>query len=239
MYNQVKINRTKKIIMVVASLLLLGAGFLIGWGSSHAKKTEKQSQVEVVEDSPEEKKKKEQILTNEDVSNFLVIYYTRKDLGENQHRYEPLVTTSMLNELIETENEPVNQAYKGYLVNQVFETADIYVDSIKSTAIAFVTYKNTQRAVKGSDENVLENQTNQEAIKLSFLKQGDKFLVDRMEYVSLSQPLSQPRNSYKTVNETVGIQQIELTPEEIEALDQATNDNEEGITNDSTNQENQ
>lgn len=236
MYNQKKINRTKKIILTVGGLLLLLIGFLIGWGSSQTQQAEKKAKIEIVEEENNDtKKSKEQVLTTEDVNNFLVTYYTKKDLGENQNRYEPLVTTSMLNELIATENEPVNQAYKGYLVNQVFETADIYVDSVNSTAIAFVTYKNTQRSVKGSDENALENQTNQEAIKLSFVKQGNQFLVDRIEYVSLLQPLSAPRNSYKTIDETFGIQNVEETPEEREALNEAKN--KEELTNDSTNKE--
>lgn len=220
MYNQAKIKRTTKLIVTVSSVVLLLVGFLIGSGTAKSSEQKKQEKIEEKKSS-NKKPEKESSLSSSTVEKFLIAHYTKKDLGENRNRYEPLVTTSMLNEMIATEKEPVNQAYKGYLVNQVFEKADIYVNTEDSSAIAFVTYKNTQLSEKGSYENALKDQTHQEAIKLTFLKQGKSFLVNRMEYVSLTQPLSESRNSYKSTNEAIGVQRVEETDEEKEALEQA------------------
>lgn len=232
MYNQEKLGRFSKLISVVVCVIILIVGILIGVGIQQPEKETKNKTNETTV-----KKEKETVLTTDTVNDFLIAYYTKKDLEENRSRYKPLVTTSMMNQLITTEEEPVNQAYKGYIVNQVFEKADIYVDTVNSSAIAMVTYKNTQRATKGSDENALQNQTNQEAIKLTFLKQGKEFLVNRMDYISLTQPLSQSRNTYKATNTVEGVQSIEQTTEEKEALDKATKESktkEEAKTDEST-----
>lgn len=216
MYDEKKVKRVRLAIAVVSATIIFIIGLAIGSSVNSSKNAtaEKPKETKVIE--------KETTLSAKTVERFLIAYYTKKDLGENRKRYEPLVTTTMLNDLISTENEPVNQAYKGYIVDQVFEDADIYVDTTNSSAIAMVNYKNTQLATKGSYENALENQSHQEAIKLTFLKQGKSFLVNRLDYVSLTQPLSQPRNTYKTTDNVEGVQSIEQTTEEKEALDKAT-----------------
>ena len=98
----------------------------------------------------------------------------QKDLGENRNRYEPLVTSAMYNELVNVEKQPVNQAYKGYVVNQVLDTYKIYIDTENNEVIVDVTYKNTNEP-KNNDEGALKNQSNQEALKLTFVKQGANF----------------------------------------------------------------
>lgn len=106
-----KLSRYKKIVFVGGSLLLIVLIFLIGLSVGQRKQVntnEKQVKVE----------KKEE-LTTSTVKKFLIAYYTKKDLGENRNRYEPLVTSAMYNELVNVEKQPVNQAYKGYVVNQV------------------------------------------------------------------------------------------------------------------------
>lgn len=159
MYDEKKIKLVKTTVTVVISVLLLVLGVVIGssLNRSTTDKNTSETKVESVE-------KKSKDLTTKEVKDFLIAYYTKKDLGENRNRYSPLVTVSMYNELVETENEPVNQAYKGYIVNQVFDSAEIYVDTENSSAIAIVSYKSTQRSEKGSDFNALENQFQQEAI---------------------------------------------------------------------------
>lgn len=218
MYNQQKIAGTKKIVFLIASLLLVVLGVLIGVGLTGSNKPTK----EVKEISQAVTAKPPKELSTKQVEAFLIAYYTKKDLGENRIRYEPLVTMGLLNELKEIELEPVNQAYKGYIVDQVFESADIYVDTVNSSAIAMVTYKNTQLATKGTYENSLANQTHQESIKLTFLQQGKKYLVNRVDYVTLSQPLSHPRNTYKVTNDTIGVQQVEETSKEAQAIQEVT-----------------
>ncbi len=193
MYNQKKILKFKKLGIVIVSIILLLAGFSVGFGMGAIKK---KNTVEPVKKEVVEKKKE---LTSDRVNKFLIAYYTKKDLGENRNRYEPLVTEAMLNELTAEENQPVNQAYKGYVVNQVLDSAEIYVNSEENTVICTVTYKNTQRVKKGTDDGALRNQSNQEAIKLTFLKQGKQYVVNKLEPVTLASanPLGNERNSYK------------------------------------------
>lgn len=190
-------------VVIGGLIFLIGLGIGIGITNKENSKKVEEPKKEVV--TPPKAKE----ITNKQVKDFLIAYYTKKDLGENRKRYEPFVTTNMLNELIEIEAEPVNQAYKGYIVDQVFEKADIYVDTENQAAIATVSYKNTQLPTKGSYENALENQYHEEVIKISFIQQGKRYLVNRIDYVALTQPVSQSRNTYKTTNSTMGVQQVE------------------------------
>ena len=196
MYDQKKILKFKKLGIVLVSIILLLAGFSVGFGMGAIKK---KNTVEPVKKEVVEKKDD---LTSDTVSKFLVAYYTKKDLGENRNRYEPLVTTAMFNELTAEENQPVNQAYKGYVVNQVLDSAEIYVNNEENTVICTVTYKNTQRVKQGTDDGALRNQSNQEAIKLTFLKQGKQYLVNKLEPITVSSanPLGNERNSYKSTS---------------------------------------
>lgn len=144
-----KLSRYKKIGFIGGSLLLIVLIFLIGLSVGQRKQVntnEKQVKVE----------KKEE-LTTSTVKKFLIAYYTKKDLGENRNRYEPLVTSAMYNELVNVEKQPVNQAYKGYVVNQVLDTYKIYIDTENNEVIVDVTYKNTQRTKRNNDEGALKN----------------------------------------------------------------------------------
>ncbi|OEG18030.1 hypothetical protein BCR22_11705 [Enterococcus plantarum] len=192
MYNHDKIRKLKKAGLFLGLFFLVLLCFFVGFsvGKSKQQAAQKPVKQEVVE------KKKD--LTTDTVQKFLIAYFTRKDLGENRNRYEPLVTTSMYNELTTEEEQPVNQAYKGYVVNQVLDTADIYINTENDTAICVVTYKNTQRKKIGSDEGALKNQSNQEAVQVTFTKQGKRFLVDKMEPVTLTNLLNTDSNSYNT-----------------------------------------
>lgn len=211
MYDTSRIKKYKKIgmtlIVIVAIALIYTIGF--GIGSSKQKKAAKPVKQEVVENKEE--------LTTKDVKAFLIAYYTKKDLGENKNRYKPLVTTALFTELETEEAQPVNQAYKGYVVNQVLDSADIYIDTENDAAITIVRYKNTQRTKKGNDDGALKNQSNQEAVKVSFAKHGKKYLADKMEAVTVTNLLTTNRNSYK--EETVLDSTTTETNEESRAID--------------------
>lgn len=205
MYNQEKIQKFKKIGTIAICLVLLLAGYAVGFGIGATK------QKEASEPVKKEVVKKKDELTTGTVNKFLVAYYTKKDIGENRNRYEPLVTSSMFNELTAEEKQPVNQAYKGYVVNQVLDSADIYVNSEEETVICVVSYKNTQRVKLGTDDGAVLNQSNQETIKLSYLKQGSQYLVNKLEPITLvsANPLGNEKNSYKTTANTTNNGYIE------------------------------
>ncbi|MBU5519615.1 hypothetical protein KQI96_16635, partial [Enterococcus sp. S163_ASV_20] len=107
-----------------------------------------------------EKTEEKETITPASVKKFLIAYYTKKDLGENRNRYKPLVTPGMYNELVAEEKQPVNQAYKGYVVNQVLDRYKIYIDSENNEVISEVSYKNTQRVKINNDDGALKNQEN-------------------------------------------------------------------------------
>jgi len=191
MFNETKLTFVKKIGIFGISFFILLVGIAIGFGLGGKEHSPKKTP------APTEQKEKTTSLNAKTVNQFLIAYYTKKDLGENRNRYEPLVTSAMYTQLVKQEEAPVNQAYKGYIVNQVFDHAETYVNTDDNTAICVVYYKNTQRMKKGTDEKALFDQSNQETIKLTFQPQGNHFLVDQMEPIQLSNEVTDQNNSYK------------------------------------------
>ena len=176
MYNQKKLKTFKRVSLIVviifAVLVVGGIGFTIGMSGKQVaiKQVEKPK---VIVDTKK--------LSDSTVNKFLIAYYTKKDLGENDNRYKPLMTDSMYNQATSNEKLPVNQAYKGYVIDQVFSKADIYINQKDLTAICNVTYKNTQLTKLNSKVGALFDQPNRVTIRLMFLQQGKKYLVNNLE----------------------------------------------------------
>ncbi|KAJ85619.1 hypothetical protein [Enterococcus faecalis] len=196
MYNKKKLNLVKKLAIAGISLIVLITGMGIGFGIGASSATSKAKTEQVKK--PVEKKEESNNLNNKLVEKFVIAFYTKKELGENRNRYKPLMTTAMYTQAVNEEKQPVNQAYKGYITNQVFNSAEIYVNEKDLTAIAVVNYKNTQRTKLNSDQGALVDQPNTETIKLSFMKQGKMLLVNKIERVTLLTPTSSNQNSYVT-----------------------------------------
>ena len=142
MYNEKRV----KLIRRLAIMVLFVAGILTGFGvgqliNKQEVKNEPR-QADTVKKTIEEKTKKKE-LSSKDVENFLIAYYTKKDLSENRKRYKPFMTSSMYTQETEIEELPINQAYKGYVINQVFDEADIYIDSENLVALVEVKFHNT------------------------------------------------------------------------------------------------
>lgn len=194
MYNQKKLKTFKRVSLIVviifAVLVVGGLGFTIGIRGKQAaiKQVEKPK---VIVDTKK--------LSDNTVNKFLIAYYTKKDLQENDNRYKPLMTDSMYNQATSNEKLPVNQAYKGYVIDQVFNKADIYVNQKDLTAICNVTYKNTQLTKLNSKAGALFDQPNKVTIRLTFVKQGKKYLVNNLEAITLVEPDgTTSANSYPT-----------------------------------------
>ncbi|MBO1138036.1 hypothetical protein [Enterococcus faecalis] len=223
MYNEKKVQMVKKIFLIIFCLVFFIGSFSAGFGIGSAK-TKKNS-----EPIKKEVVKKKIELTPKLVDQFLLAFYTKKDLGENRNRYKPLMTETMYNQATAEEEEPVNQAYKGYVVNQVLETADIYLNEKDLSAICVVTYKNTQRTKLGTDQGALVNQSNKESVKLTYVKEGDKFFVNKVEPVLVSddQAVLKTRNAYKSesqemMNETE-LSSFSISTETMETTDSSSN----------------
>ena len=176
MYNENKIKIVKRIVVIITFMLgiLTGVGITV---TVYSKITP-----EVLTVTKEEEKEKQ--LDQETVKNFLIAYYTKKDLGENRNRYLPFMTTSMYKLQVEQEDLPVNQAYKGYVLNQVFDGATIYIDESRLTAIATVNYTNLNVLKKGSSEGTTLN--NKDSLLISFSKEKGKYLVNNIERIEVT-----------------------------------------------------
>ena len=176
MYNENKIKIVKRIVVIITFML----GMLTGVGITVTVYSKITPEVSTV--TKEEEKEKQ--LDQETVKNFLIAYYTKKDLGENRNRYLPLMTSSMYKLQVEQEDLPVNQAYKGYVLNQVFDGATIYIDESRMVAITTVNYTNLNVLKKGSSEGTTLN--NKDSLLISFSKEKGKYLVNNIERIEVT-----------------------------------------------------
>lgn len=180
MLDEEKLKKMRWIITVIGIILALLVGY--GLGSS-GKKTTTTTQTQT---SSKTQTKTTKNLTQKQVEKFLVAYYTKKDLGENRNRYKEYMTDLMYNQEVSTEDEAVNQAYKGYVVDYIFKSADIYIDETNLVAIVKVRYTNTLLAKKNNYENAQKNVSNESTLRLTFVEQNNKLLVNKKESVLLT-----------------------------------------------------
>lgn len=188
MINEEKLQRVKKLGIGVAVVFLLLTGLLVGMSIGHKTSPTKKPAVAKVVPSSQ--------LTTDTVSHFLTEYYTKKELSENRNRYKNLMTDAMYHQAVSTEEQPVNQAYKGYIINQVYQKATIYLDETDLTALCVVHYTNTQLSTIHSTIGELKDQANTDTILLTYTKQGSKLYVNNIQNVPFSAPLDSDANSY-------------------------------------------
>ena len=123
MYNQKLIKIVKGLLIGAAAVLCIVLGYSIAQVQQNLRQN---SQVqEEAKQKPEEKQQEQLSLTEQQVEDFLIAYYTKKDLEENRPRYKPFMTDSMYQETVQEEQKPVNQTYKGYVVDQSYESGSI------------------------------------------------------------------------------------------------------------------
>lgn len=189
-----------KIAKRVGVGLLVILAILVGMGIGSIGKVSPKDVSKIVQQDKEKSKSSEIRLTQKDVKEFLISYYTKKDLEENRPRYKPFMTDGLYNSVVAEEDKPVNQAYKGFVVDQVFESANIYIDATTDEVLAEVKYSNSVLKEKGSNKNALKNQINTATIRLSYNKVNDKFLVNDIKPIVLSDA---DTASYNSEDETV------------------------------------
>ncbi|CAK1230338.1 hypothetical protein [Fructobacillus evanidus] len=116
-------------------------------------------------------------LSSKNVKNFLMAYYTRKDLGENRSRYQDYMTKNAYQNTIKTEDQPTNAVYKGFVVDQEFESADIFIDADKKQAIVTVNYVN-QSLTKEDDRSTGVRQHKTATLLLTYVNENGKLKVN-------------------------------------------------------------
>ena len=129
-------------------------------------------------------------LTQGYVKDFLIAYFTKKDLGENRNRYLPFMTEGAYQQEINTEDEPANQAYKGYVVDSKLKSATIYLDKENLVALAQVRYSQTQLQKKNDYSKAQVDVGAETTLKITYTKIDKKYLVSHIAPVLIVDTLT-------------------------------------------------
>ncbi|SDJ59496.1 hypothetical protein [Streptococcus gallolyticus] len=169
-----KLTWYKRLFLVVGVIIV----FLIGLGFGQMGKTN-QKQVTTPKTTTKKVTAGSQ-LTEKWVKKFLIAYYTKKDLEENRNRYKEYMTEGMYNATVSEEETAQNQAYKGYVVNFEFQSAQIYIDQTNEKVICYVSYTNDLLQEKDSSEGAQTDVSNTTIIQLTYSKVDKTYLVNNM-----------------------------------------------------------
>src|SRR5699024_10393840 len=77
-------------------------------------------------------------------------------------------------------------SYKGFVVNFVFQDAQIYIDQTNHKAICEVTYTNDLLQKKDSDDGAQKGVVTHTTIELTYSDVGGKYLVNQMSTLLLT-----------------------------------------------------
>ncbi|WCQ70091.1 hypothetical protein [Streptococcus pasteurianus] len=195
MIDEFKVTFFKRVMMIVGIIVI----FLIGLGfGSMGKKNDNQSSSHT---TSTKKVKEGRQLTESWVKQFLIAYYTKKDLEENRNRYKEYMTDGMYNAAVSEEETAQNQAYKGFVVNFEFKDAQIYIDKTNDKAICYVDYTNDLLQKKNSTEGAQLGVDNNTIIQLTYNEINGKYLVNNMSTLLItdSQNPTASQDSYGDV----------------------------------------
>lgn len=195
MIDEFKVTFFKRVMMIVGIIVI----FLIGLGfGSMGKITDNQSAGHT---TSTKKVKEGHQLTESWVKQFLIAYYTKKDLEENRNRYKEYMTNGMYNATVSEEETAQNQAYKGFVVNFEFKDAQIYIDKTNDKVICYVNYTNDLLQKKNSTEGAQLGVDNNTIIQLTYNQIDGKYLVNNMSTLLItdSQDPTTSQDSYGDV----------------------------------------
>lgn len=173
-----KLKMVKIVGYVVGLILAIAVGVVLGQSALSSQTKQ--------ETTKTTKTTKTSTLTQKQVTNFLLNYYTKKDLGENRNRYKEYMTDALYQQTVATEDEPQNQTYKGFVVDFEFKNADIYINEDSLEVIAQVTYVNTLLDEKKNYETAQKDVVNTTTLRLTYVKENDKYKVNKIENIILT-----------------------------------------------------
>lgn len=204
MYNQSLIKFLKVVTTIFVLLLVFGLGF--GTASVTQKVTNNKAttaassnQSSETGDATGSSSDDTVVLTSQEVEDFLIAYYTRVDLGENRKRYKPFMTEGLYDSIVELEESPLQQSYKGYIVDQVFDSAKIYVDATNLTALVEVRYTSLILEEKDNREGSSYPQDTTVTLRLSYIETADGLRVNNIENVVLSDNSDMVTGTYSDI----------------------------------------
>lgn len=221
---------TKKIKMLKILLAFVGVTlvFLLGFGFGQMGKSSVPAKEPQKAEVATDKKVDEVALTQEFVTEFLMVYYTKKDLAENRNRYKEYMTDSMYNQVVNLEDEPTNQTYKGFVVDFEYKDSTVYLDNQKNTAIVKVHYTNTLLAKK-NDYSQARTESNTATLRLSFTRVGDGFLLNYMESIILVD--AENSKQYADVNIATPDEELEAEGEKLPEVTESSQEKEASTEN--------
>ncbi|MCY7178401.1 hypothetical protein MK559_05280 [Streptococcus gallolyticus subsp. gallolyticus] len=173
-----KLKLVKIVGYVVGIILAIAVGIVLGQSALSSQTKQ--------ETTKTTKTTKTSTLTQKQVTNFLLNYYTKKDLGENRNRYKEYMTDALYQQTVATEDEPQNQTYKGFVVDFEFKNADIYINEDSLEVIAQVTYVNTLLDEKKNYDTAQTDVINTATLRLTYVKENDKYKVNKIENIILT-----------------------------------------------------
>ena len=199
------------IVAGVCLLLAVGYGFGAAFSSKPAPKTVQKTTKKVKKQAGSE-------LSQTYVKDFLIAYFTKKDLGENRNRYLPFMTEGAYRQEVNKEEDPGIKAYQGYVVDSKLKNVISYIDEENKTVLVKVTYTNTLLQKKNNYEKAQTGVSNQSTLRLTYAKVDGRYLVSRIEPILIVDTLNaQQEAALQKQNQT-------STEEITEKGEQATND---------------
>lgn len=119
-------------------------------------------------------------LTEEKVQDFLIQYYTKTKLGENNNRIKSFMTEAAYNEELTKQGLAVNQVNKDFIVDYIFEEATVFINTKTSEVIADVTYSVTYLSEISNAQQFKNTQQETATIKLVYTEVSGKLLVNQI-----------------------------------------------------------
>lgn len=164
-------------ILLVIIAVVVGVGIGQSMSGSKAKEDKTQAQQTA----------SEQNLTQEEVNEFLLHYFTKKDLGENRNRYKEYMTDGLYQQEVAKEKEPVSQTYKGFVVDFKFKSAEIFINQDRLQVLTQVNYVNTLLDEKKNYDTAQKDVMNKLTLRLTYVKDSKgNYKVNKIESIILT-----------------------------------------------------
>lgn len=172
-----------KYLKIVGYILLVIIAVVVGIGIGQSV-----SSLQAKEDNTEDQQTaSEHNLTHEEVNEFLLHYFTKKDLGENRNRYKEFMTDGLYQQEVAKEEEPVSQTYKGFVVDFKFKSAEIFINQERLQVLTQVNYVNTLLDEKKNYDTAQKDVMNKLMLRLTYVRDSKgKYKVNKIESIILT-----------------------------------------------------
>lgn len=188
-------KRIKRWLMIGGVLLLvvlLGAFFLIGKNPKNKGSSDTQTELRTGG------------IQSDQVKDFLTVYFTKKETGSNQKKYQDYLTETAFNSEVEKEKDPVQKQYTDYMKNYKYDSAKVYIGSDDQTVFVTVRYQyEVWSLTKDGPNNRKETIKETKSFKLDYVKEDGKWLVNRINEVSLDSLENQEEGDAPVLNQDV------------------------------------